>query len=180
MTPDDHTRRCAAEAANVELVRHAAAVKEIEKQFGDDAYPLRVVMADLPESASLIPNPVNRIPGFSVDHHHFLPGFPAMAHPMAEWVLENRYTAVTNVLHQRSVRVTGTTETAMLATLQALADSYPEFKLYSLPHMGDKPCIEIGFRGRDNLDVPFNALLAHLKKDKIKFEITPGSGVSET
>ena len=31
------------------------------------------------------------IPGFSVSGHHFVPGFPIMAWPMVEWVLDNRY-----------------------------------------------------------------------------------------
>ena len=179
MTPDDHTRSCAAAAAKVRLVRHSGAVREIEQQFGDEAYPLRVVMAELPESAGLIPNPVNRIPGFSINHHYFLPGFPAMAHPMAEWVLENLYSTASSTLHQRSVSVTGTTETALTEMLKVLADAYPDVKLFSLPHMGKNARIEVGFRGRGDLDIPFKALLAQLDNIGVSYEIIPASTATD-
>ena len=75
-TPDDHTRQCAAQAADIPMLRHPDAVREIEAQFGPEAYPRRILMADLPAGSTIIPNPVNRVPGFSLRHHHFLPGFP--------------------------------------------------------------------------------------------------------
>ena len=34
-----------------------------------------------------MPNPYNRIPGFFVRDHTFVPGFPVMAWPMLEWTL---------------------------------------------------------------------------------------------
>ena len=37
-----------------------SAVAELESQFGEGAYPKRVLMADFPAGAALIPNPVNR------------------------------------------------------------------------------------------------------------------------
>ena len=95
-TPDDYTRQAAADALDVPIVRHKEAVAEIEAQFGLEAYPKRVIMADFPAGAGLIPNPVNRISGFSVGlpnqkhRHYFVPGFPAMAHPMMEWVLDTQ------------------------------------------------------------------------------------------
>jgi hypothetical protein len=75
-TPDDHTRQAAAAAAGLPIERHPGAVAEIEAQFGDAAYPKRVMMADLPRAAGLIPNPVNRVPGFFVGEHHFFPASP--------------------------------------------------------------------------------------------------------
>jgi molybdopterin-biosynthesis enzyme MoeA-like protein len=57
-TPDDYTRQAAAYALDVPIVRHKEAVAEIEAQFGDGAYPKRVIMADFPRGAGLIPNPV--------------------------------------------------------------------------------------------------------------------------
>ena len=41
-----------------------------------------------PQGAQIIPNPYNKIPGFSVGDVHFVPGFPVMAWPMIEWVLD--------------------------------------------------------------------------------------------
>ena len=90
-TPDDHTRQAAAAALGVPLERHPEAVAEIEARFGADAYPHRVLMAEFPAGASIIPNPFNRIAAFSVRDHHFLPGFPQMAWPMLDWVLATHY-----------------------------------------------------------------------------------------
>ena len=90
-TPDDFTRQAAAEALDVPIERHAGAVAEIETQFGEAAYPKRVLMADFPKGAELIPNPINRVAGFSIKQHYFMPGFPQMSHPMMEWVLDTYY-----------------------------------------------------------------------------------------
>jgi molybdopterin-biosynthesis enzyme MoeA-like protein len=90
-TPDDHTRQCAAAAAGVMLQLHPDAEREIRARFGGDASPQRLQMGEFPEGASIIPNPVNRIPGFTLGEHHFVPGFPQMAWPMIEGVLDTRY-----------------------------------------------------------------------------------------
>ena len=73
-TPDDHTRKAVADAAGVELQLNEDAKREIEQQFGDDSYPHRIKMGFFPEGSRAIPNQYNRIPGFSLNDHHFLPG----------------------------------------------------------------------------------------------------------
>ena len=90
-TPDDRTRQTVAKIADVALAPHPQAITEIEAQFGERAYPNRVLMGYLPEGCQLIPNSVNRVSGFSYQHHHFMPGFPEMAWPMSEWVLDTLY-----------------------------------------------------------------------------------------
>ena len=90
-TPDDITRQCFAAATGLKLVRHPGFVRILEEKFGADAYPHRIHLTELPEGASLIPNPVNRMAGFSLLQHHFVPGFPDMAHPMIRWVMEHEY-----------------------------------------------------------------------------------------
>ena len=90
-TPDDHTRQCAADAAGVALQLHPDAETEIRVRFGADITPQRLKMGEFPLGSRIIPNPYNRIPGFSFNHHHFLPGFPQMAWPMMAWVLDNLY-----------------------------------------------------------------------------------------
>ena len=91
-TPDDHTRQCAAAARLVPLELHPDAEREIRARFpGTEVTPQRLQMGEFPQGAAIIPNPVNRIPGFSIADHHFVPGFPQMAWPMVEWVLETRY-----------------------------------------------------------------------------------------
>jgi hypothetical protein len=104
-TPDDHTRQAAALALGLPLQPHAEAqqlirerVAEMARERGepppDEAQPdmrRRLEMGVLPAGCRLIPNPYNRIAGFSVGRLHFVPGFPVMAHPMMAWVLENEY-----------------------------------------------------------------------------------------
>lgn len=149
-TPDDHTRQCAARAAGVPLVRHPEAVAEIEARFGADAYPVRVRMAELPQGSRIIPNPYNRIPGFSVADHHFLPGFPRMAWPMLEWVLEqyyrDRFCAQGPCM--RALRVQGVFETVLVPILEQLVHAYPKVRVSSLPTL-EGPSIELGLRGAD-------------------------------
>jgi hypothetical protein len=93
-TPDDHTRQCAAAALGVALRLHPEAEKEIRGRFGAETTPQRLKMGEFPAGADIIPNPFNRIPGFSVRDHHFVPGFPQMAWPMIEWLLDTKYRAL--------------------------------------------------------------------------------------
>ncbi|CKL03130.1 CinA-like protein [Neisseria meningitidis] len=97
-TPDDHTRQAAAAALDLPVVRHAQAAGFIEGVTLKRGEPLdspehaqRLKMADFPQGAELVPNPFNNIAGFSIREHYFFPGFPVMAHPMAEWVLDTYY-----------------------------------------------------------------------------------------
>jgi len=89
-TPDDLTREVAAEVfTGKPPITNEEAKRLIIEQFGEEAYPHRVGMAELPEGASLLDNPVNRVPGFSLQgRFFFVPGFPQMAHPMIAEALE--------------------------------------------------------------------------------------------
>jgi len=167
-TPDDHTRACAAQAAGVPLVRHPGAVAAIEGRFGEQAHPVRVRMADLPQGAELIPNPYNQIPGFSIRRHYFMPGFPDMAHPMAQWVLEQYFPNLAPE-EQKSVWVTATTESMLIGLMESLSERFPAHKLFSLPRLGSPPRIELGYRGHD-LDEPFAALLQGLREGGFEYE----------
>ena len=96
-TPDDHTRQAVAAALDVDLVLHPDAEREIRARFGDETNPIRLQLGTFPRGVDIVPNPFNRIPGFRVRNHHFLPGFPQMAHPMAEWALDRFYTHLFNL-----------------------------------------------------------------------------------
>jgi molybdopterin-biosynthesis enzyme MoeA-like protein len=133
-TPDDLTRQSIAAALELPIVRHPDATKEIEAQFGEDTYPNRILMADLPEEATLIPNPVNRVPGFSVGDIHCLPGFPEMAWPMLKWVLENHYPQLKgNKTIQKSLKIHNAHESELIPLMKKINEDYPDLKLSSLP-----------------------------------------------
>jgi molybdopterin-biosynthesis enzyme MoeA-like protein len=93
-TPDDHTRQAAAAALGLPLELHADAEREIRARYaetGREVTPYALDMGRFPAGSRIIPNPVNRIAGFSHGDHHFVPGFPQMAWPMIEWVLDTQY-----------------------------------------------------------------------------------------
>ncbi len=171
-TPDDYTRACAAAAAGVALIRHPEAAALLEAKFGVDAYPNRILMADLPAGCELVPNPVNQIPGFALRRHWFLPGFPQMAWPMAEWVLDGRFGHCT-VLGEAAVEVRGVPESRLIPLMRDLGDAYPTLKLFSLPHMGEDPRILLGFRGRGDLGQAMDALRQALVSESIEFREPP-------
>ena len=148
-TPDDYTRQSAADAAGVPIERHLGAVAEIVAQFGDGAYPKRVLMADFPQGADLIPNPVNRVAGFSINAHYFVPGFPDMGHPMVEWVLETYYS---HLFHQikyveQSIIIPDGIESQLIDLMNDLLKKYPAIKVFSLPKLKPNRQVELGTKG---------------------------------
>jgi molybdopterin-biosynthesis enzyme MoeA-like protein len=134
-TPDDHTRQCAAAALGRALVAHPEGVAELEARFGTDITAHRLQMVTFPEGAAIIPNPFNRIPGFSVNAHYFVPGFPEMAWPMMEWVLDAKYAALHRTLRplEEAIVVHGAGESKLIDIMNAVVRDYPELKLASLP-----------------------------------------------
>ena len=149
-TPDDHTRQAAAAAGAVELHRHPDAVREIEARFGADAYPKRIAMGEFPVGSEIIPNPYNRVPGFRFHRHHFLPGFPEMAWPMMQWVLDTLYPHLHRTLREvdHAILVREAGESQLIDLMNATVTRYPDLRLFSLPHIGDaERHIELGVRG---------------------------------
>ena len=152
-TPDDHTRQCAAAALKVDLVLHLDAEREIRARFaGQEVTPQRLQMGEFPRGAAIIPNPVNRIPGFSVADHHFVPGFPQMAWPMVEWVLETHYRDRfdSQKWTEASMLVFQAGESQLIPAMQAVEREFKGVKVFSLPSMGadgSRIHVELGVRG---------------------------------
>jgi molybdopterin-biosynthesis enzyme MoeA-like protein len=101
LTPDDHTRQCAALALGTKTELHPTARELIAGRIQSMAEgdPIkadlntpenqhRFKMGEFPIGSDIIPNPYNQIPGFRIKEHHFLPGFPVMAAPMMAWCLD--------------------------------------------------------------------------------------------
>ncbi|CAA6820695.1 MAG: Competence/damage-inducible protein A [uncultured Thiotrichaceae bacterium] len=152
-TPDDLTRACVAEACDVPLQLHEEAQSLIEDQFGEASYPNRILMAELPKGARLIPNSINQIPGFSVKQHHFVPGFPNMAWPMIEWLLENEYSALSGevVVLERRWFINGQVESNLLPMMNELLHLHQGVKLSSLPNTEKRHVIDFGIKGEKNM-----------------------------
>ncbi len=151
-TPDDHTRACAAEAAGVELALHPEAEAEIRGRFGAETTPQRLKMGEFPRGSRIIPNQYNRIPGFSLGDHHFVPGFPVMAWPMVEWVLDHRYGHLFHLAPEAeaSIIVYDLPESTVTPLMIEVEQRYRGLKSFSLPSMGEagvRRHIELGVRG---------------------------------
>ena len=229
-TPDDHTRQCAAQAWGVELALHADAKLLIEERMRDTAKEQgtvfepdrhdnlhRLNMGVFPVGAEIIPNPYNKIPGFSCfverqgrtmpvaggalplpgqpgsqnrpsraagpaapsegsDPHelgerggiHFVPGFPVMAWPMIEWVLDHHYAHLHQTVRsaEKSVIVLGAMEAALTPLMLQIEVDHAGVKVFSLPSV-DHPefgrHIELGVKGSvQAVDLAYPALLAGL------------------
>ena len=154
-TPDDHTRQAAAAAAGVELKLHPDAEREIKARFAElkfELTDLQLAMGNFPVGSRIIPNPFNRIPGFTLGQHHFVPGFPQMAWPMVEWVLDSYYSWRFHAKpsDEAAILVWKGVEGALINVMRRVEEDFPGIKVFSLPFLGSKEVqrhIELGVRG---------------------------------
>ena len=195
-TPDDHTRQCVAAAMGVGLELHPDARIKIQERITDTAREAGVVpnleapenlhrlkMGEFPAGSSIIPNPYNKIPGFFVDNasgvgaHYFAPGFPVMAWPMFEWVLDTRYADLFHrqAWDEKAVLVFETAESALTPLMEAIEAEFAEVKVFSLPHVGDEQTrrhIDLGVKGNPEQVVPaFQKMLAGLELLKAEYQL---------
>ncbi len=153
-TPDDHTRQAAAEALGVDLVLHPDSVRELRARFGEPLADNRLTLGMFPRGVDSVPNPFNRIPGFCVKDHYFVPGFPQMAHPMVEWALDTFYSHLfnRNPMVDKAFLLTGPTayESALLDLMERIVADYLDLRLFSLPSVGEdgqRRHLELGVEG---------------------------------
>ena len=186
-TPDDHTRQCAARALGLDLVLHPQAAAMIRERMQDVALEQGLVyepdrpdnlhrlnMGMFPAGAGIIPNPYNKIAGFSCGSVYFVPGFPVMAWPMMEWVLDTHYTHLFQnaAWIEQSVIVFGAMEATLTPLMETIEADFVGIKVFSLPSV-DHPeygrHIELGVKGRPELVIQaYPALLAGLRSFGVK------------
>jgi molybdopterin-biosynthesis enzyme MoeA-like protein len=182
-TPDDHTRPCAAAALGVPLELHPEARDLILERMRDmarergvpyeperDENRHRLNMGVFPQGAEIIPNPYNKIAGFAVRKGpgpagvYFVPGFPVMAWPMIEWVLDTHCAGLqrARTTTEKSVIVFGSMEATLTPLMEAIERQFAGIKVFSLPSV-DHPQwgrhIELGVKGEPALlDAAYLAL----------------------
>lgn len=181
-TPDDHTRQCAAMALGRPLQLHPEAAALIEQRMKDLALEKgiayeperadnmhRLNMGMFAQGARIIPNPYNKIAGFSCAGSkgggvHFVPGFPVMAWPMMEWVLDTYYAHLFAhaAYQERSVIVFGAMEAALTPLMEQIEANFCGVRIFSLPSV-DHPeygrHIELGVKGEPALTAKAYAAL---------------------
>jgi len=188
-TPDDHTRQAVAAACGADLVLHPEAREQIAAAVAkrglldlDTPEGRRILMmGEFPRGAAVIPNPYNNIPGFNVGRHYFVPGFPVMAWPMIEQVLETHYRAHFHQVQQleRTVLLYEVRESTITPLMQQIEARHPEVKTFSLPSVGDgsdgraaRRHVELGVKGPPaSIPAAFEDLLGQLRALGIEPEI---------
>jgi molybdopterin-biosynthesis enzyme MoeA-like protein len=195
-TPDDHTRQCAAAAFGVPLELHPDARQRIEERMADMARESgtaldlnapenlhRLKMGEFPQGAAIIPNPYNKIPGFALrtgngGAHYFVPGFPVMAWPMIEAVLDTHYRHLFHAVAriEKAVFVYGSMESTLTPLMEAIEADYPLVKVFSLPSVGDAQTrrhIELGVKGEPvQAEQAFKKMTDALSQMAIEFVVT--------
>ena len=176
-TPDDLTRHAVADALGNQLELHAEGLQILEsiaENFDGGLTEQRKRMVEFPVGASLIPNPINKIPGFSVNHHYFVPGFPKMAQPMIQWVLENHYANLSNDDYvEWSVKLFEVPESHIADLMEKMQQNYA-VKAFSLPKFVDDGYqVELGLKGKQqDVSEASEELIKNLKQRGYDFEKT--------
>jgi len=178
-TPDDHTRQAAAAAAGLglelqpearALIAAAVAKRGLHDLSTDEGRRI-LMMGEFPVGARLLPNSYNGIPGFALERHYFVPGFPVMAWPMIQWVLDTEYREHfhRDVPMERSVLLYGTPESSITPLMQDIEARFEGVRCFSLPSVGDgsdgRPArrhIELGVKGEPGLA---RAAFAYLQQE---------------
>jgi molybdopterin-biosynthesis enzyme MoeA-like protein len=194
-TPDDHTRQAAAAALGAALQLHPGARERIaaavaRRGLTDLATPegQRVLaMGEFPVGARLIENPYNGIPGFAVRQHYFVPGFPVMAWPMIESVLDSELRALhrASAHLERSLLLFERPESSITPLMQDIEARFAPVRSFSLPSVGDgadgRPArrhIELGVKGPpEAVQAAFADMRAQLQAQGAELRDMPERGL---
>ncbi|HRK56409.1 MAG TPA: molybdopterin-binding protein [Burkholderiaceae bacterium] len=194
-TPDDHTRQAAAAALDLPLILHPEAEALIAQRcraladqgkgsadMSSEENKRRLQMGCYPQGSQIIHNAYNQIPGFGLRGHWFVPGFPVMAWPMIEQVLDTQYASC---LHQysykeRSMRLFDAMESTISPLMDQVEIGFPGVKTFSLPTVSEvldgalvrKGYIELGVKGpAETIDAAFAHLLNGVRQLGLDFEL---------
>lgn len=171
-TPDDYTRVCAANVfTEGKMEINEDAKKCIVDKFGDESYPHRINMANLPINASLLKNVVTNIPGFGLeDKYFFTPGFPSMAHSMIIEALDKYYPS--NRAKIRLSLKALCSENDIINTMKLIPT---HIDISSLPQInGDKRAVIISVASYDELEAKkyFDIFVKFVEKNNIEYFLT--------
>lgn len=149
-THDDITSACVAKAFGQKLIRHPEAeriLRERMTQMGVEVTEARLKMAETPEFAELVDNPVSGAPGFRVENVYVMAGIPRIMQAMFEGAKPHLKRGVTLI----SVTVGSFVPEGQIATeLSLLQDAYPDLDIGSYPFFFDgKPGSNLVLRGPD-------------------------------
>lgn len=141
-TPDDITREAVARAAGVPLVAHPEARALLERYYGDRISENRLLMAQVPEGAELIPNPVSAAPGFYIAGMAAFPGIPRLLHEMIGWIKP----LVRGERMSRVILYSGAPESSYAGIMREAIRAFPEVRIGSYPMLEGEYRVRVVFR----------------------------------
>ena len=147
-THDDITTATIAKLFHKNIVRNAEAQALLESYYpAKDLTDARLKMADIPEDAVLIYNPVSGAPGFQLENVFVLPGVPKIMQAMFEGITD-RLTGGDPILTESVV--TNLREGQIAEGLETLQDQYPDISIGSYPFFKDRKFgVNVIMRGCD-------------------------------
>lgn len=168
-TPDDHTRKCASIAfRDGNLYQHKEATEIIKRQFDGDVPKYAMQIGQLPKQAKLLNNVVNKMPAFYLDDRYFfMPGFPAMSHPMVEHILET-YFSEKKEIHRYTLTAL-CKESELIDVMKRVAK---EVEFSSLPKLysdGWKVIISVASENQALAKENFQLFIDELQRQKVYY-----------
>ncbi len=150
-THDDITMACVAEAFGVELERHVPTVESFKQSYGDRATPATFRMADFPQGAQLVNNPITKHPGAKMHNVFVLAGIPKICQAMFEACVPLLQRG--EIFHSRSLDVMAT-EGQVSEDLEIIQQRFNELDIGSYPfRVENVPGTSLVARGTDATQV---------------------------
>jgi len=132
-THDDITAECVAKAFGLKLIQHPEAVRRMAQrsaETGTELNAARLRMANTPEGATLIDNPISAAPGFRVENVHVMAGVPQIMRAMLDGIKDS-LAGGARVLSRTVLCTLG--EGTVADGLGALQKKYPDVDIGSYP-----------------------------------------------
>ena len=135
-THDDITAVCVAKAFDVPIIQHPDIAKRIrQRPAPDDIMASRLLMARVPEGASLIDNPSGGPQGFAMENVYVMAGIPRVMQAMLstlEGKLESGF-----VVRSQTVRAY-TGESSIADALARIQNDFPSVDIGSYPFLWEE------------------------------------------
>lgn len=162
-THDDITSLSVAKAFGVELIKNQEAVEILVKYYGEgNVNEARMKMAYIPDTASLLDNPVSSAPGFRIKNVFVMAGVPKIFQAMFEAAKKELKTGKKTISREIKISLT---ESIIAKDLENLQNKYPQVSMGSYPFDGGTSLV---FRSQneDLLKKSSDEMLEIIKKIK--------------
>jgi len=136
-THDDITSACIAKAFGVPFGRNAEAERRLHAYYNSNNMELneaRLRMADIPEGATLIDNPVSTAPGFIMENVYVLAGVPRIMQAMMDGIIHSLNGGTSVLSETLSFWLPEGTVAEGVSKIQ---DQFPEVEIGSYPMIKD-------------------------------------------